>query len=200
MFVNQGWVLTNKMSDASLVQFVGGEDVTPSYYGHHPHPATSNNEKRDLFEALQFKAAEKLGLPMAGICRGAQFLNVMCGGALWQHVENHGRGHMAEYVYNGSTQQQYVTSTHHQMMIPAPIREDFDLLMVATEGGRREKCNTSNHPRKIIRVEPTEMNDVEALHYKRQRCFCFQPHPEMEGANRLASLYFAFLAILFNLE
>lgn len=65
----------------------GGIDVDPLRYGATPHPATDPPQPvRDEWEiALAFGAIERQ-LPVLGICRGAQVLNVALGGSLHQHV------------------------------------------------------------------------------------------------------------------
>lgn len=71
----------------------GGPDVNPALYGEQPHPETvPNAPERDLWEAALLRAALAAGLPLLGICRGMQLLNVVCGGSLVQHlphVEQH---------------------------------------------------------------------------------------------------------------
>jgi putative glutamine amidotransferase len=65
----------------------GGSDLDPASYGAQPAPETSGNRpERDRFElALARKALER-DLPMLGVCRGMQLLNVACGGTLDQHL------------------------------------------------------------------------------------------------------------------
>ena len=38
MFLNEGWIVTNDLLEAQLVQFTGGSDVTPSFYNELKHP------------------------------------------------------------------------------------------------------------------------------------------------------------------
>jgi putative glutamine amidotransferase len=65
----------------------GGADVDPASYGARPHPAVTRTvPERDRFElALAHRALER-DLPLLGICRGLQMLNVARGGTLLQHV------------------------------------------------------------------------------------------------------------------
>ena len=65
----------------------GGADIDPATYGAAPHPMTGESRpERDRFElALAYRALER-GIPVLGICRGGQMLNVACGGTLHQHL------------------------------------------------------------------------------------------------------------------
>lgn len=65
----------------------GGKDVDPAAYGQTPHPATDQpGGQRDAWEFALLKAALRRQLPVLGICRGAQVLNVALGGTLHQHL------------------------------------------------------------------------------------------------------------------
>jgi putative glutamine amidotransferase len=69
----------------------GGPDLDPSLYGslkRHPELGPTNAE-HDAFELAVARAADAAGLPILGICRGAQALNVARGGTLHQHVAGH---------------------------------------------------------------------------------------------------------------
>lgn len=105
----------NKLEDAELVLFTGGEDVHPSLYGEPMGANTGSNLARDIEEQKIYKQAKKLGLPCLGICRGSQFLCVMNGGKLVQHQENNSRIHPI-FLTNGG--QINITSTHHQAAYP----------------------------------------------------------------------------------
>ena len=65
----------------------GGEDVDPAWYGAHPSARLSPpSRERDLFELALFAAARQRELPILGICRGIQLINVALGGNLYQDI------------------------------------------------------------------------------------------------------------------
>jgi putative glutamine amidotransferase len=65
----------------------GGADIDPASYGEQPHPQTLDTvPERDAFEIALTRAAIERDLPVLGICRGMQLINVACGGTLLQHL------------------------------------------------------------------------------------------------------------------
>lgn len=64
----------------------GGTHVHPSRFGQQPRVTASYDPLRDETDQRLLTEAEKLGLPVLGICRGAQFINVHRGGSLCQNV------------------------------------------------------------------------------------------------------------------
>ncbi len=65
----------------------GGADIDPASYGAQAEEHTINTvPERDRFEIALARAAIERDLPLLGICRGMQLLNVACGGTLLQHL------------------------------------------------------------------------------------------------------------------
>jgi putative glutamine amidotransferase len=72
--------------DALLL--AGGRDIDPLTYGARPEPETGEpSPERDRFELALASAALERDMPVLGVCRGMQMLNVACGGTLVQHLE-----------------------------------------------------------------------------------------------------------------
>jgi putative glutamine amidotransferase len=65
----------------------GGADIDPDAQGVEAHPETvGTNPDRDRFEIALALGALERGMPLLGVCRGMQVLNVACGGTLDQHI------------------------------------------------------------------------------------------------------------------
>ncbi len=155
------------MSEADLVCFTGGADVSPELYGDAAHQCTCSAPSRDVFEKEVFIMAQRLGLQCVGICRGAQFLNCMSGGRMYQHVEGHTSDHGITDLQTGEVV--YVSSTHHQMMMPS---KNGYLVASSAIGGRREWFDGQ-----VARSDVSD-RDIEVVYYTHTNSLCFQPHPE----------------------
>lgn len=194
MMKDVGWEVVDHLSEADLIIFTGGEDVTPSLYGEERHRTTGCNPLRDKDEAQIFHSAVANAIPMAGICRGGQFLNVMNGGKMYQDVNHHAIGgvHPATIPGIGTV---YVTSTHHQQM---RVNHDVEhvVLMTANLSTRREHMSKVN----TIAIQQSELplgNDMEAIYYPGTMSLCYQPHPEF-NASRIKDTRDVFFFFLRN--
>jgi putative glutamine amidotransferase len=68
----------------------GGADIDPAAYGQTPHPETQETvPERDAFEIALTRCAIERDVPVLGICRGMQLINVALGGTLTQHLPEH---------------------------------------------------------------------------------------------------------------
>jgi putative glutamine amidotransferase len=72
------------------LMLAGGADIDPSTYGQPAHELTIETvPARDRFEVALTRAAIARDIPVLGICRGMQLVNVACGGTLVQHLPDH---------------------------------------------------------------------------------------------------------------
>ena len=144
--------------------FTGGEDVDPSFYGRSRNSKTNSNAYRDKEEQMFFREAAKHHIPMAGICRGAQFLCAMNGGILAQHITGHGGNHPIRTL-NGIIE---VTSTHHQMQIPPG-----GAIMLAWADPKRSKCYEGENDEELY-----PKYEAEGVYYPATQSLGMQWHPE----------------------
>lgn len=109
--------------------FSGGGDIDPTHYGQVREPECGTpNAKRDQLEIALFDLIRNRDIPVLGICRGIQLINVMLGGTLKQHVSGHQQPDGVTHWHNvdiaentrlhdiiGSNELM-VNSYHHQMI------------------------------------------------------------------------------------
>jgi len=164
--------ITNNIKDADLIMFTGGADVSPELYHDATHRATGNDPHRDMQETRIFNQALELKIPMVGICRGGQFGNVMSGGRMYQHVSKHALGHGHELTDLETGETIYVSSTHHQMMMPSPKAR---IVATSALGGEREWYDGQVFKKDVSK------EDIEVVYYEHTKCLCFQPHPEFNA-------------------
>lgn len=158
---------------ADLFLFAGGEDVHPYLYGELRGKRTQSNPLRDVHETWAFNFAKKNKIPMLGICRGSQFLTVMAGGTLLQHVDGH-QGQHTTFLSNGAVIT--VTSTHHQMMNPYVLKDsEYKIIGIA-------KKTISQYIDGYNEVVPLPDNfpEPEIVYYPKINALAIQGHPEQQ--------------------
>lgn len=148
--------------------FWGGEDISPTFY---KKPMSSfcgrPNIYRDKEEFSLANELIELGIPLIGICRGAQLLNVVNGGTLLQHIEGHATGH-PHIIDTYDNQQLSCTSTHHQMMMPTK-----EAIILAWDN-RSVMGIKDPYTDKLEPIEKV----YEVIFYPKTKSFCIQGHPE----------------------
>jgi putative glutamine amidotransferase len=79
------------LEQLSGLLLTGGPDIDPACYGAEPHSELGPiDHDVDVFEIELCRQADRRGLPILGICRGAQVLNVARNGSLIQHLPDTG--------------------------------------------------------------------------------------------------------------
>ncbi len=148
----------------------GGADVDPGRYGEDPHPRTANwRPDRDAWETALLAAAERVALPVLGVCRGMQLMAAAAGGRLDQHTPD---------------------SVGHTGHGPAP--GEFGTTRVSTQPGSRvaglvgDDLEVPCHHHQSVLEHPgfavtarAEDGTVEAMELLGDRfCVAIQWHPE----------------------
>jgi putative glutamine amidotransferase len=116
--------LTDKMEDSDLVVLTGGADIDPMFYGENKGKYTSTYAQRDDYEFAEINKAIDLNKKIVGICRGMQWLTIINGGKLIQHI-NHPGSHKIKLYNNNEV---IVNSMHHQMCFPYDITTKYKIL------------------------------------------------------------------------
>ena len=95
---------TTELPEVDGLLLPGGWDVDPSFYGEKPDEKVGPIDRDlDETELRLFKEARDREIPILGICRGQQVINVAMGGSLIQHLDDHdvraqGRSHLAHTI------------------------------------------------------------------------------------------------------
>lgn len=156
------------------ILFPGGYDVDPRFYGEAPDPligTVDSTMDRFWLHALEFAQARRL--PVLGICRGMQLVNVGLGGSLYQDLSRRG---VPSYLHN--QKQQSRDYLMHQVKIEADSR------LAAVLGGEPVYTNTIHHqcvkePGKGLKlVAQTDDGVPEALESEDGQILLVQWHPE----------------------
>lgn len=174
MWRSAKYEVVNNADDADIICFTGGEDINPDLYKAPKHPRTSFNPRRDDMEVPFYSPTpEKLKV---GICRGAQLLCALNGGQLFQDVDNHHGGHAVLYkTEDGTVEEGWVTSVHHQMMCPNP-HSHYEDWAVAAISSYRDLHSASS--RKVNYEK--DGYDREIVYFPDTASYCFQGHPEFD--------------------
>jgi putative glutamine amidotransferase len=157
----------------------GGADIHPSLYnkGRSRYSGADNRpSRRDLIEWALMQRAKSLGVPIIGVCRGAQMLCALEGGILAQHVDNHSGYHD---VVTSDNEIIEVNSIHHQMMVPTNTVHE----MVAWTPAPLSQQYHDDFGTIEMEREP------EFIYFNAVRGFAVQWHPEMMELSNPANQY-----------
>ncbi len=164
----------------------GGADVDPAFYGEDRLPEVSHTDPdRDNYEFKVIRAAVQRGMPILGICRGQQSINVALGGTLYQDLDSQRPVRTRHQSEHGPRLNRLV----HGVKVEPGSR-----LRRAT-GAARVQVNSRHHQavRQVapsLRVTATSADGIiEGLETEDGRVVAVQCHPEarpdLEWARRL---------------
>jgi len=117
--------LPDYMVDMSGLLIVEGEDVEPKHYEATPanhRYLEDTHSLKDEIEIRLIRAALRKKLPIFGICRGSQLLNVVCGGTLYGDVQKEKKSHLKHINYD-----EYDTYRHPVAIVSdTPLHKWYD--------------------------------------------------------------------------
>ena len=168
---------------------IGGPDYDPALYGEKPHPETGLSRLRPTCDIAFCRALLKRDLPVLGICAGCQLLNIVAGGKLVQHVENHRKtthpakvtaeGFFARALGRHPGDEIVVNSFHHQVVDPGHLGAGMVVSGEAHDGtveaiempGERLVLGVQFHPERMDDLGPRFFGQLveEAERYRRGR-------------------------------
>ncbi|QNQ82842.1 gamma-glutamyl-gamma-aminobutyrate hydrolase family protein [Lactobacillus sp. PV037] len=177
-------VIREQMKNVQGLILSGGHDVDPHNYGEEPEQKLGNIwPERDKFDMLLLTLAEENHIPVLGICRGAQIINVAHGGTLYQDLSyrpektlKHSQGQtptlvthtvktlkgskIAELLETDSLQ---TNSFHHQLL--KDVASDFKVTARCVDGVVEGIENSDGsvigvqwHPEMLHRVSKVQNN------------------------------------------
>jgi len=164
--------------------FSGGNDVSPELYNEKNDGMSKNiSVARDEVEFLLIEAALKNKIPVLGICRGMQILNVFFGGDLYQDIEIQRRGN----IFHANTLT-ISTDLHHEVTVSA------DTYLSGITGRKIIPVNSRHHQgvkraAENFRISASAPDGViEAIEDMENNIVAVQWHPEnltdIEGSSR----------------
>lgn len=132
-------LLASQLAGADGLLISGGIDIDPELYGGKRDRQVSYEPEFDLYGKSVFHAALRSGMPILGICRGLQIMNVSSGGTLIPDLEGHREGvthpltvvsgRLAEILGGGDVT---VNSFHHQAV--DRLGEGFRVAAMSDDG------------------------------------------------------------------
>ncbi|MER1956436.1 MAG: gamma-glutamyl-gamma-aminobutyrate hydrolase family protein [Solibacillus sp.] len=167
------------------IVLIGGEDIDPELFGEEPHPNIGRVvRKRDDSDLLLMKRAFERDLPILGVCRGMQIMNVFFGGTILQdipsqvegaigHKQASKRGALAHSVEVLTPKMKVifedevfrVNTFHHQSV--GELGEGLILSAVAKDGVI-EAMEHEDHPYCIsVQWHPEELAPIGNIHAQR---------------------------------
>lgn len=179
--------------DAVII--TGGGDIDPREFGQEKHEKTDGiDAERDSFELAIVHSVIARDMPLLGICRGLQILNVALGGSLQQDV--------ADLVENAHQHRQQDEKVGHEELFQSVALEDGDHPLHSLISGLQLSVNSFHHQcigvvAPALHVMARAEDDVVEAVYNPDMTFgmAVQWHPEMLAPNHAehAAIFRAFV-------
>ncbi len=136
------------LEELDAVVLAPGRDIEPERYGQERHPLLAPTEpRRDAFELELTRRALERGLPLLGICRGVQMLNVALGGTLAQDVSLLADAHPSDPGW--ARWKELETASLHGAPAPAHPRHEIEIvqgsILAGALGVTRIAVNSFHH-------------------------------------------------------
>ena len=181
--------LSHEQQNADEIQkcnglvLTGGIDVDPTFYApdlnDYPNRPKEWDQNRDVFEMELFRKALEMKMPVIGICRGLQLVNIAMGGTLLQDIEVSGKpDHRSQLIgdrYHSvvvkkdtllssitSVEKGMVNSAHHQAI--GSVAPELIVNVLSSDGileGLEWKDKENKSPLLCTQWHPERMNDKE---------------------------------------
>lgn len=161
----------------------GGPDIDPNFMGEEPIPNLGvTNRTRDTFEIALIRTAVAKNIPILGICRGAQIINVALGGTIYQDLASQYPGKLLKHhqlapgdqpthfvrvdhqskLFNTIGDNVFVNSRHHQAIkdVAEPLRvvaRASDGVIEAVENGDASVQAVQWHPENMWEKNPEQL-------------------------------------------
>ena len=163
----------------------GGNDISPILYGEENNGSLNTDEELDRFHMALVTSARKKGIPILGICRGFQLLNISFGGTLFQDLQS----------------ESPFTIDHRRLDIPYDIAHDIELvedsLLYSVLKEKRIGVNSLHHQGiKTLGfgIRPTAFSSDGLIEgFEGYGTYGVQWHPEAMG-ERMEALFKGFVA------
>ena len=181
---------TLNIIDALLIS--GGPDVDPAYYGHQPHEKLGEvNDARDVYELTIIRKAHQRGMPIFGICRGMQIINVAMGGTLWQDIPSD-----FQTTINHRRKDSTTVGVHSISILPNTYSAKVFGCTQLDVNSLHHQCVRDVAPSlKITAWSPDSVPEM-LEGYPKEKIFAIQSHPEIFTAftdNQVMPRFFHFL-------
>lgn len=158
------------------VVLAGGEDVDPRRYGRVPGPHTTHvDPARDEFEIALATFAMERDIPLLGICRGQQVMNVARGGSLFPHLEEGAGESHGSYAYPRTHR------VHDVAFVPGSVHHGIYGTCTSVNSFHHQSVDRPGDG--VLAVGHAPDGVVEAIEVSGTRAIGVQWHPEVFSAD-----------------